>query len=97
MEIITDILYYYKYKFIGNDMDDTINKVMPNLPKCLQEKLKFVVLNKELSGGDKGSEGIGENETTTIGDKRSASSESSGIKTVKQEAIDPNVPKVQKL
>lgn len=102
MEIITDILYYYKYKFIGNDMDDTINKVMPNLPQCLQEKLKFVVLNKELSG-DKGGEESGESVGGTVGvkvdvgDKRSACSESNGIQIVKQEAIDPNLPKVQKL
>ena len=94
IEIITDILYYYKYKFIGNDMDDTINKVMPNLPQKLQEKLKFVVLNKESNNNNKSSnenskaKESNNNETLVeTGSKRSASSENNNNDVVvKKEA-----------
>ena len=41
--LIADILYYFKYRIIGQLIDDTIKKVFQNLPFELQEQLKHMI------------------------------------------------------
>lgn len=40
---ISDILYFFKYKFLGNAIDNVIEKVIKNFPEELLEKFKFIL------------------------------------------------------
>ena len=47
IRLISDILYYYKYKFLGNNLnvDKVIEQVSKNFPEELQKGMKFILGN----------------------------------------------------